>query len=145
MIRSMQDVMSESIAAADFQTTLMAIFAGMALLLAAVGVYGVTSYSVHRRTQEIGTRLAVGARQVDMLFLVVREGMRVTAVGIALGVATALMVGRLVRALLFGISPTDPLTYVTVIVILTAVALLASLLPAIRAARLDPMTALRIE
>jgi predicted permease len=145
MIRSMQDVMSESIAAADFQTTLMAIFAGMALLLAAVGVYGVTSYSVHRRTQEIGIRLAVGARQVDMLFLVVREGMRVTAVGIALGVATALMVGRLVRALLFGISPTDPLTYVTVIVILTAVALLASLLPAIRAARLDPMTALRIE
>jgi predicted permease len=142
-VRTMEDRVAESVAQPRFYTVLLAGFAGVALLLAAVGIYGVMSYSVGQRTGEIGVRMALGARPGDVLRLVVRQGMTLAVVGLALGVAAALASGRVMSSMLFGVKPSDPATFVGVLLVLSAVALLACWLPARRAARVDPMAALR--
>ena len=120
-------------------------FAAAALALAAVGIYGVVAFSVTRRTQEIGTRIALGAQRRDVLRLILGEGARMAAVGVGIGIAASLAVTRLMSTLLFGISAADPLTFGGVAVLLSLVALLASYIPARRAMCLDPMVALRYE
>jgi putative ABC transport system permease protein len=144
-IRSMQQVVSESTAQSDFYMTLLTIFAGVALLLAAVGVYGLMAYSVQQRTQEIGVRMALGANRTQVRRMVVFQGMKLALVGVILGVASALALARLLSSLLFGVKPWDPVTIILVAVLLSAVTLLATYLPARRASRVDPMVALRYE
>ncbi|HEY1342310.1 MAG TPA: FtsX-like permease family protein, partial [Bryobacteraceae bacterium] len=116
---------------------------GVALLLAAVGIYGVVSYSVRARTQEIGIRMALGASAADVWGMAFREGMRPVAAGAAVGLMAALGLTRLMSTLLYGVAPTDPYTFAGVVATLLAVAAAANVLPAVRAARVDPMTALR--
>ncbi len=115
------------------------------MVLAAIGLYGVLAYNVTQRTQEIGIRMALGAQRRDVLVLVLRHGMALVAAGIAVGVAGALALTRVMQSLLFGVSPTDPLTFTIVPLLLCGVAFLASWLPARRAAKVDPMVALRHE
>ena len=124
---------------------LLAIFAGLSLTLAAIGIYGVMAYSVNQRTREMGIRMALGASRRDVLRLVVGHGLRLTAIGAAVGLAASLAASRLVSSLLFGVSATDVVTFVTVPVVLIAAALGASYLPALRATRIDPIVALRYE
>jgi predicted permease len=140
---TMQGRVIESLAQSRFTTMLLTAFGALALILAAIGVYGVISYGVAQRTQEIGIRVALGARRGDVLAMVVRHGAVLAAVGLAVGLAGALLLSRLLGSLLFRISPTDPPTFATGVVVLTAVAVLAAALPAMRAARTDPMVALR--
>ncbi len=137
--------LSENVAAPRFRTLLLMVFAGLALLLAMAGVYGVMTYTVGQRTAEIGLRMALGAGQGDVLGLVLRQGMLLTALGLALGLAGALAATRLLRSLLFAVKPTDPLTYAGVAALLALVALGATYLPARRAVRIDPLAALRQE
>jgi putative ABC transport system permease protein len=143
--RTMEEVFSRSIAFQRFLMTLLGVFAGLALALAAVGIYGVMSYSVNERTHEVGIRMALGASRRGVLLLVIRNGLRLTVAGLAFGVAASLGLTRLMGGLLFGVKPTDPTTFVAVTFLLTAVALLASYIPARRAAKVDPMVALRYE
>jgi len=124
---------------------LLSAFAAMALLLAVLGLYGVASYAVSRRMPEMGVRMALGARPDDVLALVIGEGLRLAAVGVALGAAAALALARALTGSLYGVGPTDPLTFVAMAVTLMIAALVAVSLPARRAARLDPMAALREE
>jgi putative ABC transport system permease protein len=124
---------------------LLGVFAGAALLLAGVGIYGTVSYSVSQRIREMGIRIAVGAERGDVLWLVLGQAARVALLGIVIGVAAALGLTRLMNSLLFGVSATDPATFVGVSSLLTLVALCASFLPARRAMRVDPMVALRHE
>jgi putative ABC transport system permease protein len=124
---------------------LLAGFAGMALLLAGVGLYGVVAGAVAQRTREIGVRVALGAQYVDVVRLVMRRGARLVALGLAIGVASSLALGRFVSSLLYEITPRDPLTLVGAATFLAVVALVAAFIPARRAARLDPMVALRTE
>jgi putative ABC transport system permease protein len=124
---------------------LLGIFSCAALVLAAVGIYGMVSYSVSQRTHEMGIRLAIGAERRDVLLLVLGHGARVALLGIAVGIAAALGLTRLMSNLLFGVSATDPLTFAGVAMLLTLVALVASYIPARRAMRVDPMVALRHE
>ncbi len=140
-----EDEMGGWLAERRFLLLLVALFAAVALLLAAVGIYGVVAFSVSRRTQEIGIRMALGAERRNVLGLVVGEGARVAVLGIAIGVTASFLVTRLLSSLLFGVSATDPLTFTAVAVLLGAVALVASYIPAQRAARVDPMVALRYE
>jgi putative ABC transport system permease protein len=144
-VHTMNEVAADSFAARRFNMLLLAIFAGLALLLAAVGIYGVMSYAVTQRTQEIGIRMALGARGIDVLALVIRNGMALTLVGVAIGVGGALALTRLLRTLLFGVAPTDAFTFVAVSAVLIIVALLACYLPARRATKVDPLVALRYE
>jgi putative ABC transport system permease protein len=144
-VATMEERFSQAVAAQRFNALVMAIFAGMAVILAGVGVYGVMAYSVTRRTHEIGIRRALGARQQDVMGLVLRRGAALSLVGITLGLAGALALTRFLSNLLYGVTVRDPLTFVGVSLILTAVALLASYIPALRATKVDPMVALRHE
>src|SRR5256886_5738981 len=141
----MGEVSADSVAARRFNMLLLAIFAGLALVLAAVGIYGVMSYAVTQRTQEIGIRMALGARAGDVLGLIIRNGMTLTLIGVVIGVGGVVALTRLLRTLLFGVTPTDALTFVTVSAVLIFVALLACYLPARRATKVDPLVALRYE
>jgi putative ABC transport system permease protein len=144
-IMTMEDVLSASLGDYRFYMELLGIFAGVAVLLAAVGIYGVMSYSVSERTHEIGIRMALGARPGDVLGLVTKLGFKLTSIGVAIGVALAFVVTRLISTFLFGVKPTDPLTYAAVALSLAAIALLACYVPARRAMQVDPMVALRYE
>jgi putative ABC transport system permease protein len=143
--RTMDQVMSEEIGRQRLSMIVLGLFAATALVLAALGIYGLLSYAVTQRTQEIGVRLVVGAAPADILRLVVGQGIRVVAIGAGLGLAGALALTRLMAALLFGVSPSDPATFSVVALLLTGVALVACYLPARRAMRVDPMVALRYE
>jgi len=125
--------------------TLLTLFAALALVLAAIGIYGVMSNAVTQRTQEIGIRLALGASTIDVLGLIVRNGLRLVVIGVAVGLVGAFALTRLMTTLLFGVTPTDGLTIVIVSAVLIGVALLACLIPARRATRVDPLVALRYE
>ncbi|HEV2499464.1 MAG TPA: ABC transporter permease [Terriglobia bacterium] len=144
-IRSMDEVMGESLARTDFNMVLFSIFAAIALLLAAIGIYGLIAYSVQQRTQEIGIRMALGAGPRDVRNMVVRQGMTLAIIGVAAGIAIAFAVTRLMASMLYGIKARDPLVFVSVAVLLSLIALLATYLPARRAAKVDPMIALRYE
>ena len=144
-VKTMERRLSESLARRRFAMLALGLFALVAMLLAAVGIYGVMSYSVAQRTREIGVRVALGARSRDVLGLVLRRGMILTLVGIGAGLAGAFALTRLMGSLLFGVSATDPLTYAAIALLLAAAALLACFIPARRATKVDPMMALRYE
>ena len=144
-VRTMQDVVFRSVSQLWFNTVLLGLFAGMATLLASIGVYGVMSYMVSQRTREIGVRMALGARQADVLRQVVRQVLTMALAGVGIGLLAALALTRWLSTLLYGISNADPVTIVWVAVILPAVALIASYVPARRAASVDPIIALRYE
>lgn len=144
-IRTMDQVISESTARQNFNMLLLTIFAGLALLLAAIGIYGLMSYSVEQRLQELGIRMALGASGGDMLKLVVSYGMKLTGIGAIVGLAAAFGLTRLLASLLFGVKTTDPITYTAVMAVLAAVALTACVIPALRARKVDPVIALRYE
>jgi putative ABC transport system permease protein len=141
-IETMEQLVSDSIALRRFSMFLLGVFAALALLLAAIGIYGVLAQSVSQRTHEIGIRMALGAQACDVLKLVVRQGMSLTAVGIAVGLLGAFALTRLLASLLFGVGPTDPNTFIWIPVLLAAVSFLACFIPARRAAKLDPIKAL---
>ena len=144
-VRTMKEVISRSIARPRFNTLLLTIFAGVALVLASVGLYGVMNYSATQRTHEVGIRMALGATRADIMRLVVGNGMLLTLIGIGLGVAASLGLTRVMASLLFGITATDVPTFLGVSVVLVAVALIANYIPARRATRVDPVIALRYE
>ncbi len=144
-VLTMDQALAESVAQPLFRTLLLAAFAAAAVLLAAIGIYGVIAYSVAQRTQEIGVRMALGARRADVLRLVVGQGANLALAGIGLGLAGALALTRLLANLLFGVSATDPVTFILVPLLLGSVALAASLIPAYRAALIDPQVALKYE
>jgi putative ABC transport system permease protein len=144
-MRTMEELAGDSLALRRASMVLLAIFAGIAVLLAAVGIYSVMSYTVTQRTQEIGLRMALGAQRRDVLRLVTSEAMLVALIGVGLGLMGAFLLTRFLVTLLYGVQPTDLTTFIAVSVLLTVVALFASYLPARRATRIDPMVALRYE
>jgi predicted permease len=144
-VRTMQEIYSMSLARTSFTLVMLAIAGSMALLLGILGIYGVISYGVSQRTREIGIRLALGAQKGELKWMFVRSALLLTAVGVAIGMGTAAALMQLMKSLLFGISPLDPFTYITVPLILAAAATFASYLPARRAAAVDPVEALRAE
>ncbi|HEY6926834.1 MAG TPA: ABC transporter permease, partial [Steroidobacteraceae bacterium] len=144
-VETLDEVVSASLAQPRFNTWLLAAFAALALLLAAVGIYGVISYSVALRTREIGIRTALGAARADVLRLVVRQGMTLALTGASIGLIGALILARLISSLLYGVRPSDPSTFLAVFAVLVGVALFASYIPARRATKIDPMAALRQE
>jgi putative ABC transport system permease protein len=144
-VKSMEQRLSNSVAQPRFRTLLLAIFAVLALVLSAVGIYGVMSYSTQQRTHEIGIRIALGAQTGDVLKLVVRQGMVLTLIGVVIGLALSFALTRFLSSLLFGVSATDPGTFIAVSVLLAIVALVACYIPARRAAKVDPIVALRYE
>jgi predicted permease len=144
-IRSMEEVMMQSTASTNFNMTLLSIFAGVAVLLASIGIYGVMSYAVGQRVHEIGIRMALGAGADDVRSLLLRQGLRLTLLGIAIGLMGASWLTGAMESLLFGVRPNDPLTFAIVSALLLAVALAATYIPARRATKVDPMVALRFE
>jgi putative ABC transport system permease protein len=144
-IRSMDDIVDSSVSQPRFSSSLLSLFAALALMLASVGLYGVMAYSVSQRTNEIGIRIALGAKQTDVLKMIVVQGMKLALMGVAIGLAGALAIGRFLATMLYQVKPTDPLTLVFMSIALIGVSLLANYIPARRAAKVDPIVALRYE
>jgi putative ABC transport system permease protein len=144
-VSTLDQLLSNSIAKPRFYTALLGAFAVLALILASVGTYGVMSFSVNQRRREIGIRLAMGARRGDIFKLVVGRGLLLALTGVAIGLGGALALTRVMSGLLFGVSATDPMTFIMISLLLTGVALVACFVPARRATRVDPMIALRYE
>lgn len=144
-IRTMDEVVAETQSRPRFLTLLLTLFAGVALILAAVGIYGVISYSVTQRTREFGIRMALGARPGSVVDLVLRKGISLIVCGLIIGIVSSLAATRLLSGLLFGVTPTDPMTFITTSVLLASVAVTASYIPARRATKVDPLVALRYE
>jgi putative ABC transport system permease protein len=142
-IRPLSDYVAASIEPQRFYATLVTTFAGVALLLAAIGLYGVIAYAVSQRAHELGVRVALGATGQRIASMVVRQGLMLSLAGVTVGVAVALLVTRVLGALLFGVSALDPLTFAAVPLLLVLVAIAASYIPARRAARVDPLIAMR--
>ena len=144
-MQSMDDLIAESLASRRFSMVLLTVFASLALVLASIGIYGVISYVVGQQTHEIGIRMALGAARLDILRMVLRTGGKLALAGVTVGLVTALAFTRLMSRLLYGVRATDPLTLTGVSVVVICVALLACYIPARRAAKVDPMVALRYE
>ncbi|MBA3273483.1 MAG: FtsX-like permease family protein, partial [Chthoniobacterales bacterium] len=144
-IRVFDEYVSRSLARPRFNALLLSIFAGVALLLTAIGIYGVMAYSVAQRTNEIGIRIALGAAQSSIFRLVVGQAMILVGISVAIGVAGAFLATRLLKTMLFGVSTWDPMTFGAIVLLISAVAFLAAWLPARRAARVNPIIALRAE
>jgi putative ABC transport system permease protein len=144
-IRTMDEVVSAAQSRPRSLTLLLTLFSIVAVVLAALGIYGVISYSVAQRTKEFGVRMALGAQRSDVLGIVLRRGMLLTVIGVIIGLAGAFVLTRFLSVLLFGITPTDPLTFAAVSLLLMLIAFLASYIPARRATNVDPMLALRYE
>jgi putative ABC transport system permease protein len=144
-VRTMEQVLSDKTARQNFNMILLSIFAGVALVLAAIGIYGLMSYSVEQQTAELGLRMALGAGRPELFRLIVKQGMTPALIGVVCGIALALGAARVLKSLLFGVQPNDPFSFVAVAIVLTAVALVSVYLPARRAMGLDPLVALRKE
>jgi putative ABC transport system permease protein len=147
-IKTMDEYLAATLTTPRFQAMLLEGFAGLALVLTAIGLYGVVSYAVAQRTHEIGVRITLGASRSNVVGMVLKSGLQLTAIGLAAGVALSLLTGRFIAALsnvLFGVKPTDALTFAAVILIVATVSLLACYVPAWRASKVDPMVALRYE
>jgi ABC-type antimicrobial peptide transport system permease subunit len=144
-IMTMQDLYGDSMARTSFTLVMLAIAGAMALALGILGIYGVISYAVSQRTREIGIRMALGSTKSELKWMFVRSALLLTGVGVAIGIGTAAAVTQFMKSLLFNISPLDPITYITVPLVLAAAAAFASYLPARRAAAIDPVEALRAE
>jgi putative ABC transport system permease protein len=144
-IESMEHIVAGAVARQRFSMLLLAIFAGLALVLAAVGIYGVMSYSVAQQTHEIGIRIALGAKRSDVLKMTLSQGLKLVGLGLACGLMVAFVLTRVMASMLFGISATDPITFLSISFVLLVVALLASYIPALRATHVDPMIALRAQ
>jgi ABC-type antimicrobial peptide transport system permease subunit len=144
-VRSMEDVVSRSVSRQRFNMLLMTVFGIAALLLAAIGIYGLMAYSVEQRTQEIGIRLALGADSTAVRRMIVGQGMRHAIAGVAIGIATAFGLARAIASLLYGVTPRDPLVFAAAPVVLALVALVGVWVPSRRAVKVDPVSALRAE
>jgi ABC-type antimicrobial peptide transport system permease subunit len=144
-IQTMETVFSNSVSSPRFQAILLLVFAALAIALAMIGIYGVVSYSVSQRINEIGIRVALGARSSDVFRLVLREAIALSAIALAIGLLASLALGRVLQSLLFEVTPTDPATLASVAAVVLAVSILAAAIPARRATRVDPLTALRYE
>ena len=144
-VATMDDILDQEVFQRRVQTTLLGFFAALALVLSAVGTYGLVAYSVAQRTHELGVRMALGAERMDILRLVLVQGLKLTLIGVGIGITGAFGLTRFLSSLLYGVKPSDPLTFTAVLLVLTVAALLASYLPARRATKVDPMVALRYE
>ena len=144
-IDTMDHIVAKAVARQRFSMLLLGLFAALALLLASIGIYGVMSYSVAQRTREIGIRIALGARRADVLQMTVKQALKLVGVGMITGLIAAFLLTRVLASLLFGISATDPITFIGISVVLLVVAVLASYIPALRATKVDPITALRAQ